>query len=303
ERVSVPGLRDALARTLGDPTLQLAFALPGGHAFVDAGGAPVGLPTADPRRAVTRLDHDGESVAALVHDPSLLEEPELVEAAGAAARLALENAQLQAELRVHLQEVEASRARLVDAADEERRRIERDLHDGLQQSLMAIAIRLTDAHRQGGGRLDVELERTLKSSVSDLKSALQELRELAHGLHPTILAEGGLAAALDGLASRSGLLVTVDATQERFAPEIELTAYFVASEALANIAKHAQASAVEISVRRENGTLRIEVVDDGVGGARLTGGTGLRRLADRIEARGGTLHLESPRGDGTRIVG
>ena len=303
ERVSVPGLRDALARTLGDPTLQLAFALPGGHAFVDAGGAQVELPTADPRRAVTRLDHDGESVAALVHDPSLLEEPELVEAAGAAARLALENAQLQAELRVHLQEVEASRARLVDAADEERRRIERDLHDGLQQSLMAIAIRLTDAHRQGGGRLDVELERTLKSSVSDLKSALQELRELAHGLHPTILAEGGLAAALDGLASRSGLLVTVDATQERFAPEIELTAYFVASEALANVAKHAQASAVEIGVRRENGTLRIEVVDDGVGGARLTGGTGLRGLADRIEARGGTLHLESPRGGGTRVVG
>jgi len=304
ERVSVPGLRDALARTLGDPTLHLAFALPNGRGFVDGAGQPVQLPAGDPRRAVTRLAHDGGvPFAALVHDPSLLEEPDLVHAAGAAAHLALENAQLQAELRVQLQEVEDSRARIVAAADEERLRIERDLHDGAQQRLLAIAIRLRSGQRQFGSRLDPELERLLTSSVDDLKVAGEELRELARGLHPTILAEGGLAVALDSLAGSAPVPVNVDVTAERFAPDVEATAYFVACEALANVAKHAHASGVTIGARRAHGTLRVEIVDDGIGGADLAAGTGLRGLADRVEARGGTLRIESPRGGGTRVVG
>jgi signal transduction histidine kinase len=153
------------------------------------------------------------------------------------------------------------------------------------------------------GELDPAVESLLTSTVDDLQLAVEELRELAHGIHPTILAEGGLAAALDTLASRSPLPVTVVATPERFAPEVEADAYFVACEALANVAKHAHASRATVSARCENGTLLIEVADDGDGGAALDGGTGLRGLTDRVEARGGLLRVVSPPGGGTRVVG
>jgi len=301
EHTPTSGLRDALARALDDPSLQLALALPGGG-FVDGDGRPVELPGNDPRRAVTRIEHDGEVVAALVHDPSLLEEPQLVQAAGAAAHMALENARLQAELKAQLTLVEDSRARIVAAGDEQRRRIERDLHDGAQQRLVAIALELRSAQRRMGGGLDPAVEQLLTTTVDDLQVAVEELRELAHGIHPTILAEGGLAAALDTLASRSPVPVTVDATPERFAPDVEADAYFVASEALANVAKHANATRATVAAQCENGRLRIEVADDGRGGASLDAGTGLRGLADRVEARGGLLRVESPPSGGTRIV-
>jgi signal transduction histidine kinase len=295
--------RDALAHALDDPTLQLALWLPERGEFVDVAGKPVALPTDDRRHAVTRIEDEGEPVAALVHDPSLLEEPELVEGVGAAARLALENARLQAELRVQLKNVDDSRARIVAAGDEERRRIERDLHDGAQQRLVAIALELRTAQRRIGQRLDPEVESVLTTAVNELQGALEELRELARGIHPTILAEGGLAAALDSLARRSPLSVRVDATAERFPPDVEATAYFVACEALANVAKHAGATTATVAARRENGTLVIEVADNGVGGASLDGGSGLRGLADRVEARGGLLRVESERGSGTRVIG
>ena len=303
ERTPPAGLRDALAHALDDPTLQLALWLPERGEFVDVAGKPVALPTDDRRHAVTRIEDEGEPVAALVHDPSLLEEPELVEGVGAAARLALENARLQAELRVQLKNVDDSRARIVAAGDEERRRIERDLHDGAQQRLVAIALELRTAQRRIGQRLDPEVESVLTTAVNELQGALEELRELARGIHPTILAEGGLAAALDSLARRSPLSVRVDATAERFPPDVEATAYFVACEALANVAKHAGATTTTVAARRENGTLVIEVADNGVGGASLDGGSGLRGLADRVEARGGLLRVESERGSGTRVIG
>jgi len=302
ERTPVQELRPALARALGDPTVELALWLPDRREYVDAAGRPVMLPDGRADRAVTRIDQDGEPLAALVHDPSLVEEPRLVQAAGAAARLALQNARLQAELRVQLTNVEQSRARVVAAADGERRRIERDLHDGAQQRLVAIALELQRAQRRLAP-LDPDVERLLATTVDDLQAALEELRELAHGIHPTILAEGGLAAALDTLARRSPVTVTVDATAERFTPEVEAAAYFVASEALANVAKHAGASTATVAARRRDGALVVEVCDDGVGGAALADGSGLRGLADRVEAHGGRLSVESPRGGGTRVVG
>jgi signal transduction histidine kinase len=297
------GLQAALARALDDPSLELALALPDGGGFVDSDGHPVELPVDDPRRAVTNIEHDGELLAALVHDPSLLEEPKLLKGTGGAALFAIENARLQAELRAQLKLVAESRTRIVQAGDEQRRRIERDLHDGAQQRLVAIALQLRSAQRRMGQGIDPTVEQLLTTTVDDLQVAVEELRELAHGIHPTILAEGGLSAALDQLASRSPLPVTVDATPERFAADVEADAYFVACEALANVSKHAQATKASVAAYCQNGTLLIEVADDGAGGAKLDGGSGLRGLADRVEARGGRLRVESPAGGGTRIVG
>jgi signal transduction histidine kinase len=302
ERTPPHGLRDALARALGDPTLEVAFWLPEQGVFVDAAGRPVELPADDARRAVTRLDHDGDPVAALLHDPTLLEEPKFVEAAGAAARLALENARLQAELQAQVLAVRDSRARIVTATDEERRRIERDLHDGAQQRLLALALALRSAERRHHFDLAPEVKQVLGTAVSELQEAVEELRELTHGLHPTILAEQGLEAALGSLVARMPLPVEVDVRlEERPEPAVEAAAYFVACEALANVVKHAGARSVSVAVARRDGMVSVEVADDGVGGADANG-SGLRGLADRIDALGGTLTVDSPSGHGTRVA-
>ena len=186
-------LRGALARTLGDPTLEVAFWLPERDTYADEAGRPVELPE-NGARAVTLLEHEGEPLAAIVHDPSLLEEPELVRAAGAAARLSLENAQLQAETRAQLAQVKESRVRIVTAADEERRRIERDLHDGAQQRLAALALQLRTAQRRlGSGEADPAVDALLESAVAELQAANEELRELVRGVYPAILTDEGLA--------------------------------------------------------------------------------------------------------------
>jgi len=302
EHTPPQGLRDALARALGDPGLEVLFWLPERRTFADTAGRPVRLPNGG-GRAVTRLEHEGEPLAALVHDRSLLDEPELVRAAGAAARLALENARLQAEMRAQLAQVQESRARIVTAADEERRRIERDLHDGAQQRLVSLALQLRMAQRQlGSGKADPAVEELLDSAVDELQVAVDELRELARGVHPAILTEEGLAAALESLAARSPFPVELDVLEDRLPAQVEATAYFVACEALANVAKHARASKAAVFVSRRNGLLAVEVADDGVGGARPVNGSGLSGLADRVEALGGRLRIESPAGGGTRIV-
>lgn len=303
ERTPPHGLRDALARGLGDPTLEVAFWLPERLAFADGDGRPVDLPAEGAGRAVTRLAHDGKPVAVLLHDPSLLDEPELIEAAAAAARLALENARLSAELHAQLDKVNESRARIVAAADAERRRIERDIHDGAQQRLVALALELRSAQRRLVSTADPEVERLLASAVDELQVAVDELRELARGVHPAILTEEGLAAALESLVIRAPLPVTLEtAPEQRLAAEVEATAYFVACEGLANVVKHAEASMATISARQERGLLVVEVADDGIGGAKLNGGSGLRGLADRVEALGGRLRIDSPLSGGTRIV-
>jgi signal transduction histidine kinase len=296
-----PGqLRAALARALRDPSLTVAYWLGDGRRYVDADGRTVTLP-AEPSRAVTEVQREGRRIAALVHDPALADEPELVASAGAAAGLALENERLQAELRARLEELRASRARIVEATEAERRRIERDLHDGTQQRLVSIAMTL--------GLADSRLERDpaavkslLDQARASLSDALVELRELSQGIHPALLTERGLPAALEDLAYGTRLPLELDVgLAERLPERVEAAAYFVVAESLTNIAKHAGASAVRVRVQRTDGRAVVEVADDGVGGADGARGTGLRGLADRVDALGGRLHVESPPGRGTVV--
>jgi signal transduction histidine kinase len=299
ERTPPGAVRDALARTLGDPSLELALWLPERDSYVDAEGAPVTLPTAGSGRAVTTLGSADAPVAALIHDPVLLERRGLLAAAGAAARLALENERLQAELRAQLAELRASRARIVSAGDEERRRLERNLHDGAQQRLLSLglALQLVRAKLGPNGASDV-----LAEADVELRAALDELRELARGIHPAILTEHGLAAALKTLAERSPVPVTIaEVPAERLPGPTEAAAYFLVSESLANVAKYARASRVRVSVAELDGRVLVDVDDDGVGGADPSQGSGLRGLADRVHALDGELALESEPGRGTHV--
>jgi signal transduction histidine kinase len=298
-----PGrLEQVLARALHDPTLQLAYWLPDRNAFVDAAGRPVELPAAGGDRAVTILRHDGDPVAALLHDAALDDDPALVRAVAATARMTIQNERLQAEVRAQLEEVRASRARIVEFGDAERRRVERNLHDGAQQRLVSISLALGIARSQVGATSEQEMAVALDDAAAELRLALVELRELARGIHPVILSEAGLGPALVSLAERSPIPVTVTAVPpERLPSRVEETAYYVASEALANAAKHAHATAVSISARRLEGELLVEVGDDGVGGADPDG-SGLRGLADRVAALDGQLRVHSPDGKGTRIT-
>jgi signal transduction histidine kinase len=295
ERLGGVGARDALAEALGDDTLTLAYWLPEQRRYVDANGQTVVL-----EGAVTEIERDGAPVAAIVHDPVLLEDRELVRTAGAAAALALENERLAAEVRARYEELQASSARLVAAGDAARRRIERDLHDGAQQRLVSLSVTLNLARRtvEPGSRA-AEL---LDSAMAELTAGLAELRELARGIHPAVLTERGLDPALQGLAARAPLPVTVSAAVEgRLPPAVEAAAYFVVTEALTNVAKYASATAAEVTVEQVNGSVVIGVQDDGVGGADPAAGSGLAGLSDRVAALGGRLMVDSPRGGGTVV--
>jgi signal transduction histidine kinase len=298
---STVDLREALGRALGDSSLELAYWLPGRRRYVDSEGLPVELPDAEADRVATVVERDGEPIAALVHDAALRENAELVDSVCAAAALTLENERLRAELLVRLAELQASRARLVEATDEERRRIERDLHDGTQQRLVSIAMTLGLAESKLAADPQA-VEPVLREARDALAVALAELRDLTQGIRPAILVERGLPAALDDLSRRAALAVRLDTTIEGRLPEpVEAAAYFVASEALANAAKHSHASEVRLSASSEPGALVIEIVDDGIGGAGPGGGSGLRGLADRVEAIGGRLTVSSPPGRGTTV--
>jgi signal transduction histidine kinase len=293
-------LHAALARTLGDPTLQVAYAMGEDNGWVDVSGQPVTLPTpgADDR-TVTVVRRDAEPIAALVHDPAL--DQGLVRSVAAAAGMAIANERLRAEVRAQLAEVRASRQRIVEAGDRERRRVERNLHDGAQQRLVALSLSLAMLRRDGSR--DPETDRALADASAQLRSALQELRELARGIHPAILTQDGLEAAVEALAERSSSHVSVTtALDGSLSAPVEATAYFVVCEALANVAKYADAHAASVDLRRCNGSLRVEVADDGRGGADLHAGSGLLGLQDRVAALGGSLHLDSPVGAGTRLV-
>lgn len=291
-------VRDALASALGDPSLRLLFWVD--ERYVDIDGAPVD-PAGGPGRAVTVLEYGGERFAALEHDPFLYEDRQLLEAVGAAARLAVENSRLQAQLRAQLAEVRASRARIVAAGDAERRRLERDLHDGAQQRLLGIRLALRLAQSRVG-RDDAEVQSLLSEADDELMTGLDELRSLARGIHPAVLTDEGLGAALGSLARRAAVPVEIRGVpEERLAAPVEAAAYFVASEALANVAKHAHASSVTISVARTNGWVSLEVADDGVGGADVAGGSGLSGLRDRVEALDGRLEITSRAAVGTTL--
>ena len=294
-------LSDALAKALGDPSLVLAYWLPRFDAYVDAEGSPVALPQEGSGRATTFVDNDGHHIAALVHDSALAHQPDLLEVVCAAANVALERERLQAELEARVVELQASRERIVTAGDAERRRLERNLHDGAQQRLVAIALQLSLL--KGRIQSDPATAEQLATSAGDeLALSLAELRELARGIHPAVL-EHGLAAALDSLAARASVPTKVlFEASERLPEPVELAAYFVASEALANVAKYAHATTVSMRVWRTAAIASIEIADDGIGGADDTGGSGLRGLADRVEALEGHLRVSSPVGAGTVVT-
>jgi len=292
-------LRDALAGALRDPSLRILTWDEDAAAYRDENGSLTRLPASTPQATVTPVETAGRRLAVLVHDPALDEDPSLVSAGVAVTRLAIDNERLGFELGRQLEEVRASRARIVEAGDAERRRIERDLHDGIQQRLVALAMAL----RRAGRPLDAESDpgRALRRGADEALLAVEEVRELARGIHPAVLTEAGLRPALQALADRSP--VPVEFNVDLGAPvtgTAAATAYFVASEGFANIAKHSRATTIRLNAATEDGHVAIAIEDDGVGGVDPKG-PGLRGLADRVAASGGTFKVEAgPRG-GTRL--
>jgi signal transduction histidine kinase len=290
-------LQATLARALGDPGLVLGYRMPDTGRLVDEAGLAVELPEPGSGRVVTPIGEAGDD-AVLIHDEAVLADPGLVDAVAAAARIAVANARLQADARARATQLEASRRRLVAAGDDQRRRIELELRVGAERRLELVAAQLANARTavsSDAASAIGELER-------DLDASRRELREFAHGVHPTVLAHGGLMPALALLVERSTLSVEVHGGVERLPDALEVTSFFVCSEALANAAKHAGATKVTIDVRAADDVLVLVVSDDGVGGADPSRGSGLRGLADRVEAHGGRLSVDSPAAGGTRIV-
>jgi signal transduction histidine kinase len=286
-----------VAEALGDPLADLYFWLPETEAYADATGEAVEPPLdARVRREIRR---DDTRTALLLHDPTLLERRDLLEGVLSAAGLSIEMARLRVEVRIQLAEVEASRTRIVEAGYEERRRLERDLHDGAQQRLVSLGVQLR--------RLQMSLPReaqilspALDQIVDEVGSAIGDLRQIAAGVRPARL-DDGLAAALRDLARTTPVPLEVDAPQERVTASVEAAAYFVACEAITNAVKHGSASKVAVRAHRENGTLHVRITDDGIGGATVRRGSGLAGLRDRVAAHGGTFEIVSPRGGGTTL--
>jgi signal transduction histidine kinase len=290
-------LRDRLADALGDRSLVLGYRLDSG-VYVDERGREVELPEGEGDRRVTTVTDGGEAVAALVHDAAVLASPDLLRSVAAAARIAVVNARLQAEVLGQVDELEASRRRIVEAGDTERRRLEQELREGAEQRLVAVETLLDDAGDRAEGALAV----TLAETHEQLEQTRSELREFARGVHPHVLADRGLGAALAELAERSAIPVELRVRDVRYAAPVEAAAYFVCSEALANVGKYADASRVVVDINEREGLLVVAVSDDGKGGASLEKGSGLRGLADRVEALRGRLTVTSPPGEGTRLV-
>jgi signal transduction histidine kinase len=297
-RAEPADLRTPLALALRDPSLSVAYWLPQFDSWADQDGRPVDLPT-DSRR-VTSIDPDGHHSAVLIHDPALRDEPALLDAVTAAAASALDTGRLQAELRASVQELRGSRERVLQAGQKERQRLERDLHDGAQQRLVALSLSLGVLESKLGA--DADATAGLAKARQEIAASLVELRDVARGLHPAVLSAHGLAVALESLAARAPLPVRLKVDLDgRLAEAVEVTAYYVVSECLTNIGKHAEATLATVDVMRLDGQVMVEVVDDGRGGADAERGGGLRGLADRVEALGGRLQVWTPRGRGTRV--
>lgn len=294
-------LTEALGRTLGDPSLQVAFWVPEEHGYVDASGGAVDLPSPGGDRAAVEVDVEGRRVGAIVYDATLLTDPGPVRAAGRVVALAVDRARLTAQLRAGEQALRRSRARLLEAADLERRRIAQNLHDGLQARLVLLAV---DAQRIASDPAAVpstrEAAATLRAAIDD---AAGDLRRFVHGVMPAPLQERGLAAAAEDLVDHLPLPTALEVTVPAGAvpPAVERTAYLILAEALTNAVRHAEATRLTVRIAVEDGRLVLEVGDDGVGGARASGGLGLRGIADRVDVLGGSLDLDSPPGGGTRL--
>jgi signal transduction histidine kinase len=291
-------LRTKLARALGDPSLVIGYRLTDTAGFVDEAGRPIELPLPGSGKSVTPLVDRGEEIAVLVHDDALLTDRRLVESVAAAARIAVANVRLRADAHARAVELEASRRRIVEAGDEQRRRLERELRLGAERRLARVASVLASV------RASVPPEET--PTVTELEVELartrRELEEFAHGIHPAALTSGGITLAFAQLAELCPIPVQANGTVGRLPAPIEAALFFVCSEALTNAAKHSDASRVAIEVDADERRVVVAIADDGVGGAVVRRGSGLAGLVDRVEALGGTLRVDSPPGGGTRVV-
>jgi signal transduction histidine kinase len=297
DRHEPQALRAALAHALDDSGLEVAYRVVDGSAWVDEVGRPVTLPATDGERTVTIVDEDGDPVVALVHDPAALADRELAASVAAATRLAAASARMQVEIAERVREVETSRRRLLETADEERRRLGEQLRHGAQERLVAVSGRLARLAGASEGEPAAELSRL----AAELDDAREDLSRFARGVHPRALTEHGLGAALRELAAPAIVPVALTVDDRRFDAATEAAAYFVCSEGLANVVKYARARRVEISVEVRRDVLMVRVGDDGAGGASVAAGSGLRGLADRVEALGGSLTVDSTSGAGTRL--
>lgn len=295
----------SLREILGDPTLDLFWWDREGERYVDVHDGPGELATVDAvvSRVATLVEYETRRVGAILHDPKLLERHDFLDAFVPAMRIAMERDRLHRDLLEKIDQLKASRLRIVEAADEERRRLERNLHDGAQQRLVVVLLALHGLEKRV--REDAQLEPLVRSAREELEGAIEDLRELARGLHPPLLAQQGLEAAVRAGAARSSIPVELELRlKESLPPAIEAAAYYVCAEAVTNAIKHAQCSQVWVSVVHVPGRLTVEIRDDGVGGASPGAGatTGLCGLRDRVEALEGSLAIESPEGEGTRLI-
>ena len=298
-------VQSSLREILDDPSLELFWWDRESECYVDVDDGPGELATSRgvPSRVATLIGYETRRVGAILHDPKLLDRPDFLDAFVPAMRIAMERDRLHRDLLLKIDQLKASRLRIVEAADDERRRLERNLHDGAQQRLVVVLLALHGLEKRL--REDPQLEPVARSAREELEGAIDDLRELARGLHPPLLAQQGLEAALRAGAARSTVPVELELRLEKGLPTaIEAAAYYVCAEAATNAIKHARCSQLWMSVVRAPGTLTVEVRDDGVGGASIGEGsaTGLCGLRDRVEALDGTLGVESPVGKGTTLI-
>jgi signal transduction histidine kinase len=294
-------VEEALARALGDESVQLAYWMPVRLAYIGADGSPLPLPPAGSGRAAAEISTGGRRIGAIIYDATMIADPELVLAAGRVVAIAVDRQRLTAELLASQAALRESRARLVEAADAERRRIARNLHDGLQTKLVLLALEAQQlAGHPGASPAAAGAATALRERID---AAAAELRELVHAVMPAALIERGLAAAAEDLADRMPVPTRVEIGVDGVLPDsVSATAYFVLAEGLANAVKHARAAKLEVRIARDQDRLVVEVRDDGVGGAASgDGGLGLRSLADRVNALDGRLLVDSPAGQGTNL--
>jgi signal transduction histidine kinase len=295
-------LRARLAHALGDRSLAIAYWLPEVNGYVDERGNRVELPEAESGKAVTMVGQDGEQIAALVHDVAVLDDPGLADSVAGAARIAVSNVRLRADVQRQVAELAASRRRIVEAGDTQRRRLQQQLQASAGRHLAGVGELVDLAAEEARTSHDRGAADRLSAVREELEEARAGLRELAAGIHPALLTERGLGAALAALAERSAVPVRLAAPSVRLPAVIETAVYFVCSEALANVAKHARATHADIRVRLDGDLVTVSIADDGTGGADPSAGSGLKGVADRVEALDGRLAVLSPPSGGTQLL-
>lgn len=296
-------LRDVLRLVLADPLLDIVYTRVGSGGWIDEPERGQSDEMSTGVRTLTPIDRGGKPIAGLVHDPTLLADPPVLDAIIRIITLTLDNERTKAVLRSELQSAQFTRARIIDAGDRELRRLERNLHDGSQQHLVGLALTLRLAGRRAAAAGEPSTTALLAEAAVELDHAITELSELTRGIHPAIVADAGLAAALEALAERPGIPVELHLDiPDRYPEAVEVGAYYVVAEALANTIKHAGARLATVEASIDEGALRVTVSDDGRGGAVATPGSGLEGLADRVGALRGELVVASPPGRGTTVT-